>query len=180
MTDNLVDIPDGVVLNKIRQIRGEKVMLDKDLAELYGVKAIRLREQVKRNLNRFPERFMFQLTDAEVEDMVSQNAIPSRQVLGGSLPYAFSEFGVLQLSNVLKSERAAQVSIRIIEMFVLLREAMFIYKDTAVLYEKNERRFEKQDQKIELLFTYLDKFIDKNEKPREKIGFKVKDDKNKI
>lgn len=77
-----------------------------------------------------------QLTDTEVEDMVSQNAIPSRQVLGGSLPYAFSEFGVLQLSNVLKSERAAQVSTRIIEMFVLLREAMLVYKDTAVLYEK--------------------------------------------
>jgi len=146
MTDNLVDIPYGVVLNKIRQIRGEKVMLDKDLAEIYGVKAIRLREQVKHNLNRFPERFMFQLTNAEVEDMVSQNAIPSRQVLGESLPYAFSEFGVLQLSNVLKSERAAQVSIRIIEMFVLLREAMFyagVYSQEFQIQQQDGRVFYK-------------------------------------
>ncbi|MGV8878082.1 MAG: ORF6N domain-containing protein [Sphingobacteriaceae bacterium] len=99
-------------------MREQKVMLDRDLAELYGVKAIRLREQVKRNPERFPQNFMFQLTEQEVEDMVSQNAIPSRQVLGGTLPYAFTEHGILMLSNVLKSEKAIQMSIRIIEMFV--------------------------------------------------------------
>jgi hypothetical protein len=82
-------------MNKIYLIRNHKVMLDRDLAELYGVKAIRLREQVKRNQERFPENFMFQLTEKEVENMVSQNAIPSRQHLGGSLPYAFTEHGVL-------------------------------------------------------------------------------------
>lgn len=77
-------------------------MLDKDLAALYGVKPIRLREQVKRNINRFPDRFMFQLTENEVTFMVSQNAIPSKQHLGGTLPYAFTEHGVLMLANVLK------------------------------------------------------------------------------
>ena len=97
-------------------------MLDRDLAELYGVKSIRLREQVKRNQERFPENFMFQLTEKEVEKMVSQNAIPSKQHLGGYLPYAFTEHGVLMLANVLKSNQAITMSIRIIEIFVKLRK----------------------------------------------------------
>ena len=88
-----IAIPDEVVMNKIYLVRHHKVMLDRDLAELYGVQAIRLREQVKRNKERFPENFMFQLTEQEIEDMVSQNAIPSKQVLGGALPYAFTEHG---------------------------------------------------------------------------------------
>lgn len=81
-------------------------MIDRDLAELFSVKAIRLREQVKRNPDKFPEHFMFQLTDAEVEIMVSHFAIPSKNHLGGSLSFAFSEYGVLQLANVLKSNTA--------------------------------------------------------------------------
>jgi hypothetical protein len=99
-------------------------MLDRDLAELYGVKAIRLREQVKRNPGRFPENFTFQLTEKEVENMVSQNAIPSKQHLGGYLPYAFTEHGLLMLANVLKSDQAITMSIRIIEIFVKLREVL--------------------------------------------------------
>ncbi len=90
-------------------------MLDRDLALLYGVKPIRLREQVKRNLLKFPTNFMFQLTKQEVEIVVPQNAIPSRMHLGGTLPYAFTEHGILMLANVLKSKKAIQVSIRIIE-----------------------------------------------------------------
>lgn len=167
-------VPDEVVLSKIYQVRAQKVMLDRDLAELYGVKAIRLREQVKRNQERFPENFMFQLTEQEVEDMVSQNAIPSKQVLGGALPYAFTEHGVLMLSNVLKSERAIQMSIRIIEIFVQLREMLLLHKDVSLLVEQVEKRLIKQDEKIELLFTYLSKFIEKEEEPRIPIGFKRK------
>ena len=116
-----IAIPDEVVMNKIYLIREHKVMLDRDLAELYGVKAIRLREQVKRNQERFPENFMFQLTEKEVENMVSQNAIPSKQHLGGYLPYALQNNGVLMLANVLKSERAITMSLRIIEIFVKFR-----------------------------------------------------------
>lgn len=97
-----IAIPDEIVMNKIYLIRGHKVMLDRDLAELYGVKSIRLREQVKRNQERFPENFMFQLNEKEVENMVSQNAIPSKQHLGGSLPYSYTEHGVLMLANVFK------------------------------------------------------------------------------
>ena len=111
---NSILMPDEIVLSKIFSFRGYKVMLDRDLAELYGVKAIRFREQVKRNKERFPESFMFQLTENEVEIMVSHFAIPSKQILGGTLPYAFTEHGILMLSNVLKADRATQMSIRII------------------------------------------------------------------
>lgn len=167
-------VPDEVVLSKIYQLRTQKVMLDRDLAELYDVKAIRLREQVKRNQERFPENFMFQMIEEEVEDMVSQNAIPSKQVLGGALPYAFTEHGVLMLSNVLRSEKAIQMSIRIIELFVKLREVLLLHKDVSLLVEQVEKRLIKQDEKIELLFAYLSKFIEKEEKPRTPIGFKTR------
>lgn len=167
-------VPDEVVLGKIFQLRGLKVMLDRDLAELYGVKAIRLREQVKRNSSRFPDNFMIRLTEEEVDNMVSQNAIPSKQVLGGALPYAFTEHGVLMLSNVLKSERAIQMSIKIIEVFVKLRELLLLHKDVSLLVEQVEKRLLKQDEKIELLFTYLSRFIDKEDMPRTPIGFKRK------
>lgn len=122
-------IPDELVMNKIYLVRGQKIMLDKDLAELYDIKSIRLREQVKRNISRFPENFMFQLNEKEVDVMVSQNAIPSRKHLGGYLPYAFTEHGVLMLANVLRSERAIQVSIRIVEIFVKVRELLLTHKD---------------------------------------------------
>jgi ORF6N domain len=94
-------IPAEVIERKIYLIRGHKVMLDKDLAVLYGVKPIRLREQVKRNIRRFPDDFMFQLNEKEIDFMVSQNAIPSRKYLGGSQPYVFTEQGVAMLSDVL-------------------------------------------------------------------------------
>lgn len=148
-------------------------MLDRDLAELYGVKPIRLREQVKRNKDRFPENFMFQLTEEEVSNMVSQNAIPSKQALGGTFPYVFTEHGVLMLSNVLKSERALKMSIRIIEIFVKLRETLLLHKDVALLAEQVEKRLGKQDDKIALLFGYLNQFMEKEEEPRKPIGFKL-------
>ena len=89
-----VPVPDEVLINKIYLIRGKKVMLDRDLAELYEAKTIRLREQVSRNITRFPVHFMFRLTDKEADNMVSQNAIPSKKHLGGHLPFVFTEHGV--------------------------------------------------------------------------------------
>lgn len=169
-------ISDELLVNKIYHLRNQKVMLDRDLAELYGVKSIRLREQVKRNQIRFPENFMFQLTETEVETMVSQNAIPSKQVLGGYLPYVFTEHGILMLSNVLKSERAIQMSIRLIEIFVKLREILLEHKDVALLAEQVEKKLLKQDEKIELLFTYLSKFLEKEAQPRTLIGFNRKEE----
>ncbi|WP_316787700.1 ORF6N domain-containing protein [Pedobacter frigoris] len=157
MTEKIVGIPDEAVLSKIFQIRSEKVMLDRDLAELYGVETRAFNQAAKRNLDRFPEKFMFQLTPEEVEDIVSQNVIPSKQILGGAFPRVFTEHGVLMLSNVLKSKSAIKMSIRNIEMFVLLREMVLLHKDVWVLVEQVEKRLMKQDQKIEVLFSYLNK-----------------------
>lgn len=98
---NNIIIPNEIIENKIYFIRNNKVMLDRDLAILFDVKPYRLREQIARNPEKFPEHFMFRLSEAETEIMVSQNAIPSKQVLGGSLPYVFTEHGILQLSNVI-------------------------------------------------------------------------------
>jgi len=125
---NLI-VQEEYIKDRIFLLRNQKVMIDKDLAALYGVKPIRLREQVKRNIDRFPEKFMFQLTNDEVNFLVSQNAIPSKRSLGGYNPYAFSEYGVLMLANVLKSSRALQMSIRIIEVFVKMREMLIFHKD---------------------------------------------------
>lgn len=171
-----VAIPDEVVMNKIYLIRGHKVMLDRDLAELYGVKAIRLREQVKRNQNRFPVNFMFQLDEKEVDGMVSQNAIPSRRHLGGSLPNAFTEHGVLMLANVLKSEQAIIMSIRIIEIFVKLRETLLTHKDILLKLEQLERKAVKHDGEIKLIFKYLKELLSPKPEPMRKIGFKQKGD----
>jgi hypothetical protein len=165
-------VSDQMLVEKIVIIRGQKVMFDRDLAELYGVKPIRLREQVKRNINRFPDNFMFQLTDAEVDLMVSQNAIPSKKYLGGSLPYAFTEHGVLMLSNVLKSERALAMSIRIIEIFVKLREVMLSHKDILLKVERLERKVVTNDTDIKLIFEYLKELLDPKIEPMRKIGFR--------
>ncbi len=168
-------VPDEVVMNKIYVIRNQKVMLDRDLAELYGAKSIRLREQVKRNLSKFPSHFMFQLSDIEVEIMVSQNAIPSKSHLGGTLPYVFTEHGVLMLANVLKSERAIEVSIRIIELFVKLREIVLTNAELRYDIEKIKKKLDNQDKNMEIVFRYLDELIEKKEntKPRTKIGYKL-------
>lgn len=161
-------------MNKIWLIRGQKVMLDRDQAELYGVKATRLREQVKRNQNRFPTNFMFQMTELEVDSMVSQNAIPSKKHLGGALPYAFTEHGVLMLANVLKSDQAIIMSIRIIEIFVKLRESLLTHKEILIKLEQLERRVVKQDGDIKLIFKYLKELLNPKTEPIRKIGFKQK------
>ena len=147
-------------------------MLDKDLANLYGVKPIRLREQVKRNLDRFPSNFMFQLTEKEVDALVSQNAIPSKKHLGGYLPYAFTEHGVLMLASILKSEKAMQVSIRIIEIFVKMREILSTHKDVLLQLQKIEKRITGHDQEIQLIFEYLRQLINPPQEPRRRIGFR--------
>jgi len=174
---NPMKVPQEAIISKIYLIRGKKIMLDKDLAELYEVKAIRLREQVKRNIQRFPESFMFRLTEKETDIMVSQNAIPSKQHLGGHLPYAFTEHGVLMLANVLRSERAMKMSIRIIEVFVKVREMVLTHKDILLKLQKIEQALSRHDKKILLIFEYL-KQLEQAKKQQEDqdnrrlIGFK--------
>jgi hypothetical protein len=171
-----VSIRDAVVMNKIYHIRKQKIMLDKDLAMLYGVQAIRLREQVKRNAGRFPVKFMFQLTEKEVEFMVSQNAIPTKKYLGGTLPYAFTEHGVLMLASVLKSQKAMQVSVRVIEIFVKMREMLSAHKDILLKLEMIERKTEGHGEDIQVIFKYLKQLLNPLRTPRPRIGFRRKDE----
>ncbi|QXV66868.1 ORF6N domain-containing protein [Mucilaginibacter sp. 21P] len=165
---------DQMIAEKIYLIRGIKVMLDKDLAEMYGTIPIRLRQQVKRNIERFPSHFMFQLTDKEVDAMVSQNVIPSRKALGGALPYAFSEHGILMLANVVKSQQAIDMSIKIIEVFVKFREMLLSQKDLLLKFEQIEKLIVQHDDDIQSIFRALKQLIHQNDEPREPIGFKLK------
>lgn len=139
------------IQNKIYTIRNTPVMLDKDIAAFYGIKPIRLREQVKRNIERFPADFMFRLREDEVEILLSQNAIPSRKHLGGYLPYVFTEQGVAAISSVIKSKRAVRVSIQIMRAFVAMRH--FI-KENAHIFKRLDRvelkqiKFENDMEKV--------------------------------
>lgn len=177
MSDKSI-IPKEIITSKIYLIRGQKVMLDRDLAELYDVKNIRLREQVKRNIQKFPEHFMFRLTENETNFMLSQNAIPSKQHLGGSLPYVFTEHGILQLANVLTGDRATQMSIKIIEIFVQMREALNNNLELRIDIEEIKKKLSNHSKNIELVFNYLDELIDKKDikKLRKEIGYKIKRD----
>jgi hypothetical protein len=161
-------IPVELIEKKILLIRGEKVMLDKDLAVLYEVKPIRLREQVKRNLNRFPEDFMFQLNDQEIDFMVSQNAIPSRKHLGGYNPYVFTEQGVAMLATVLNSERAIHVNIEIMRAFVKLRQML---ASNAELSRRLEALEKKYDAQFKVVFDAIRELMKPPEPKRRQIGF---------
>ena len=161
-------VPVEVVERKIYLIRGQKVMLDKNLAVLYGVKPIRLREQVKRNIRRFPDDFMFQLNEKEIDSMVSQNAIPSRKYLGGYKPYVFTEQGVAMLATVLNSERAVQVNIAIMRVFVKLREMIACNKELARKLENMERKY---DAQFKIVFDAIRQLMTPPEPKRQQIGF---------
>lgn len=152
----LETLDENTIKSKIYTLRNVQVMLDRDLAELYQVKAIRLREQVKRNPSRFPEDFMFQLTPDEVESMVSQNAIPSKKHLGGSLPYAFTEQGVASLSSVLTSQTAVDINITIMRAFVSMRKFML---ENAGVFQRLSNLEQWQtltDKKLDQIFNAIE------------------------
>ncbi len=163
-------IPDNIVVNKIYELRGLKVMLDSDLAELYGVETKRLNEQVGRNPDRFPEDFMFQLTDQEWLNLKSQIATSS---WGGrrKLPFVFTEHGILMLSSVLNSKQAIQVNIQIVRIFSRIRQFIMDSGELKLEIEAIKQKVSNQDKNIELVFTYLDKLIDKKTEPRKRIGY---------
>jgi hypothetical protein len=166
-------LPQQSIERKIYLNRGHKVMLDKDLAELYGVKPIRLREQVKRNLKRFPDDFMFQLDEQEIEIMVSQNAIPSRKHLGGYQPYVFTEQGVAMLATVLNSETAIQANIAIMRAFVKLREILSTHKELSCKLAQLEKKMEKHDDEIKVIFNAIRQLMaPPPETKKKKIGFR--------
>jgi hypothetical protein len=162
-------IPVEVIERRILLIRGHKVMLDRDLAALYEVKPIALRQAVKRNSNRFPADFVIQLTKEEAEGLVSQSVIPSRRSLGGFLPYAFTEQGVAMLSSVLRSERAAIVNIAIMRTFVRLRQILATHKELADRLAAMEKKY---DQRFKVVFDILKQLTEPPpDPPKRPIGF---------
>ena len=165
---------DAVIENKIHLIRGHKVMLDRDLAELFGVETKRLKEQVKRNLDRFPTHFMFELTKDEAESSRSQNATLNKR--GQNIKYtplAFTEHGVLMLANVLKSKSAIEMSVKIIDVFVKLRELVNSQKDILLKLELLEKTTLNNSKEIQVLFDAVKQLIQEPKKERTKIGYKI-------
>jgi hypothetical protein len=166
-------VSEETIVEKIFIIRGQKVMLDKDLAEMYGVPTFRLNEAVKRNMSRFPDDFMFQLTKNEYDSLRSQIAILKRGKHSKYSPYAFTEQGVAMLSSVLNSETAIQVNIQIIRLFTKMKQLILDNKDLWMKIKKIEQHLLKNDEEIKTVFAYLKKLLIQENKPRNPIGFKV-------
>ncbi|MBI4980885.1 ORF6N domain-containing protein [Candidatus Woesearchaeota archaeon] len=155
MENNPLLLSTDKIKSRIYTLRGRQIMLDKDLAELYEVKAIRLREQVKRNNKRFPSDFMFQLNNSEVELLVSQNAIASKKYLGGYLPYAFTEQGVANLSGVLTNDKAIEVNIQIMRAFVAMRRFLASNAQVFQRLDYVERKQIEHDKKFDEIFDAI-------------------------
>jgi hypothetical protein len=161
--------------NRILIIRGHKVMLGMHLAELYGVETRALNQAVKRNMDRFPDDFMFQLTPAESDWLVSQNVIPHKKYYGGALPHAFTEQGVAMLSSVLKSKRAVQVNIEIMRAFVRLRKMLAGNKELARKLNALEKKYDLQFAEVFKAISELMQPVDVQK--RKCIGFRVEEKK---
>jgi len=160
------------VATKILVVRGRRVMLDRDLAELYGVTTFNLNKAVKRNKERFPDDFMFMLSREEVKNLIFQIGIPS---WGGSrfLPYAFTEQGVAMLSSVLRSRRAVQANIAIMRSFVKLRELLLTHKDLANKIGALEKKYQLHETDIQVIFKAIKKLLEPPPVPQKpQIGFR--------
>ncbi len=167
-------VQEEVVEQKIFMIRGHKVMLDRDLAELYGVATKVLNQAVKRNISRFPNDFMFQLSMEEMENWKSQIVTSNKEKMGiRKKPHVFTEQGVAMLSSVLNSERAIQVNIAIMRAFVKLKQILSINKELAHKLAELERKTEKHDIEIHAIFEAIRKLMAPAPiKPKSQIGFK--------
>ena len=175
-------ITDERVINNIYLIREKKVMMDRDLAEIYGVETRVLNQTVKRNGKRFPEDFMFQLTEQELRDWKSKNSTSKKEMMGlRKLPLVFTEQGVAMLSSVPNSETAIEVNIKIIRVFTRMREMLITHKDILLQLEQMERKILKQDNRLnkhekemQIIFTALKELLNPPKEPMRKIGFKIK------
>ncbi len=165
-------IPQETIEQRIFLIRGHKVMIDRDLAELYGVETKYLNRQVKRNLQRFPQEFMLQLTDKEKNELVTFCHRFRTMKHSSVLPYAFTEHGVAMLASVLKSERAIKISIHIIKTFVKLRKIISTHKEFSSKLAQLERKIEKHDGEIKLIFEAIRQLMIPPETKKKKIGFR--------
>lgn len=173
-TDLPAILPDEVLMNRILLLRGHKIMLDTDLADLYGISTKRLNEQVRRNASRFPPDFMFRLTTVENDWVVANCDHLQKLRFSHSLPYAFTEHGAIMLATVLKSEQAIAVSLQVVRVFVKLRQMLLENTELRLELEKIRKKQDNHDKNIELLFAYLDELLEKQENPtpRRWIGYK--------
>jgi len=179
--ENSIIEQEAVIASKIITIRDEQVILDFHLAELYDVETRVLKQAVRRNRDRFPDDFMYELTDEEIDAVVSQNVIPSKRHLGGATPFAFTENGVAMLSSVLNSTKAIDVNIAIMRTFTMLRKMLLVHKDVMKEIDAIKRAISDQTRDIQLIFEYLKQLeqakqqqIDQQD--RERIGYKRKND----
>jgi len=170
-----VRLAEEVIVSKIYYIRGYKVMLDRDLAELYGVETKYLKRQVKRNAERFPDDFMFELKQKEFIEWRSQFVTSKKDKMGlRYFPYAFTEDGVAQLSTVLNSKRAISVNIQIIRLFSKMRKMLLTHKDILLKLEQLENYVADHSKEIRHIFDVLKQLLQSSNEPRKRIGFKVK------
>lgn len=174
MDDNSL-LSEETISNKIYFIRGQKVMIDRDLATLYGIETRVLKQAVKRNISRFSEDFMFDLNKTKTENWKSQIVISNSEKMGlRYIPTAFTEHGVLMLSSVLKSDKAIQTNIQIVRIFTKVRQMLLDTTEIKVDIFQIQKKLENHDKNIELVFSYLDELTEKkeNESERVKIGYK--------
>ena len=167
-------ITEEFIMSKILLIRNQKVMVDSDLATLYSVTTKQLNQQVKRNIKRFPSNFMFQLTEIEKEQVVANCDRLNKLKFSSTLPYVFTEHGTMMLGNVLSSDRAIEFSIKIVEAFIKMREFLTNNLSVKLEIEEIKKKLINHDKNIELVFSYLDEMMEKQENKveRNKIGYK--------
>jgi len=163
-----------IIKNSILHIRGKRVILDFELAKLYEVETRVLKQAVRRNMERFPEDFLFELSTDEMQNMVSQNVIPSLKYFGGATVYAFTEQGVAMLSSVLRNKKAIQINISIMRAFVMMRQWALNHQELSARLAALEQEYGQKFSDIEQLLNYL---IQQDQKqaqqpPRDRIGFK--------
>ena len=168
-------VPSESIVKKIVFLRGEKVLLDHDLAGLYGVETKVLKQAVRRNIKRFPDDFMFELTKEENQSLRSQNVTLKRGQHSKYLPFVFTEQGVAMLSSVLNSEWAIEVNIAIMRAFVQLRKMIASHDKLALKLAELEQNLESHDEQIQAIFEAIRQLMTPPAKPRRKIGFDVKE-----
>jgi len=176
--ENSLILHEAVIASKIITIRNEKVILDVHLAELYEVETRALKQAVRRNKDRFPDDFMYELTDVEIAEVVSQNVIPSKRHFGGAVPFAFTENGVAMLSSVLNSKKAIEVNIAVMRTFTMLRRMLILQKDIMQEINRIRNQLQEQGNNILLIFEYLKQFEEAKQQQleqatRKRIGYKT-------
>jgi len=174
--DKLI-VPDAIIASRIMVIRNKKVMIDSDIAALYGVTTKRLNQQVTRNRNRFPSHFMFQLTVDEKNEVVANCNHLGRLKYSSVYPRVYTEHGIMMLANVLRSEQAINMSIKIIEIFIAMREVLLAQSDLVLKLQEIQEKVTSHDEQIRLIFEYIKQVEGKKEQGfdqanRKKIGYK--------